>query len=139
MGSSFGYFVDDRENKRILDEAFRLLMPKGTLLLDLPDRSYVLERLQPFSCHKATDDIYVTRIRELGEDIIYSRETVQSKEKGCIRDQTYCIRLYSEMSIASLLKASGFSSIAFQRDFISRKGKGDYGGMTNRMVVQARK
>ena len=52
MASSFGYFVSENENIKILDEAFRLLMPKGTLLLDLPDRDYVLQSFKPFSCHK---------------------------------------------------------------------------------------
>ena len=37
MASSFGYFVDEGEDRKILEEIFRLLMPKGLLLLDLPN------------------------------------------------------------------------------------------------------
>jgi len=139
MASSFGYFVDEDENKKILNETFRLLIPKGTLLLDLPDRDYVLHNFTPFSCHKVNEDITVNRKRELGDDIIYSREVVLSLEKGCIRDRTYCTRLYSPGKISDLLYSAGFSSITCQKDFINRQTEEDYGCMTNRMVVTATK
>lgn len=81
MASSFAYFANEDENKKILNEAFRLLMPKGTLLLDLPDRDYVLQNFNPLSCHKVNEDITVSRERELRDDIIYSRETVTSEKR----------------------------------------------------------
>jgi len=137
MASSFGYFINEDENKKILDEAFRLLMPQGTLLLDLPDRDYVLQNFTTFSCHKVNEDITVNREKELGDDIIYSREVVMSLEKGYIRDRTYCTRLYSPENISYLLYSAGFSSITCQKDFMNRKAEGDYGCMTNRMVVTA--
>jgi len=139
MASSFGYFVNEDENKKILNEAFRLLMPKGTLLLDLPDRDYVLQNFNPFSCHKVNEDITVSRERELGDDIIYSRETVMSKKGGCIRNRTYCTRLYSPEKISDLMYSAGFSSIICKRNFMNREAEGDYGCMTNRMIVIAKR
>ncbi len=38
MASSFEYFADDEGNRKIISEAFRLLMAEGKLLLDLPNR-----------------------------------------------------------------------------------------------------
>ena len=139
MASSFGYFVNDNENIKILNEAFRLLMPKGTLLLDLPDRDYVLQNFKPFSCHKVNEDITVSREKELGNDIIYSREMVMSQKRGCIRDRTYCTHLYSPEKIANILHSVGFSSVTFNRDFMNREAQGDYGCMTNRMLVTAKR
>jgi len=139
MGSSFGYFIDEDENKKIIEEAFRLLAPGGTLLLDLPDRDYVLRNLKPFSYHEVNEDITVSRERELGEDIIYSRETVTSRRGGCLRDRTYCTRLYHPEKISGLMTAAGFSSVTCQRDFMSRGAEEDYGCLTNRMIVIARK
>jgi D-alanine-D-alanine ligase len=139
MASSFGYFVNEDENKRILNEAFRLLMSEGTLLLDLPNRDYVLQNFTPFSCHKVNEDITVSRERELGDDIIYSRETVTSEKRGCIRDRTYCTRLYSPGKISDLMYSVGFSSITCKKDFMSRQAEGDYGCMTNRMIVTAKR
>jgi GxxExxY protein len=85
------------------------------------------------------DDMTVRRERELGEDIIYSREIVISEKNGLIRDRTYCIRLYSPEKISELMHSTGFSSIAFKKDFMRRETKGDYGCMTNRMIVTAEK
>lgn len=139
MANSFGYFVNEDENRKILQEAFRLLMPEGTLLLDLPDKDHVLQNFKPFSCHKVNKDITVSRERELGNDIIYSREMVMSKKKGCIRNRTYCTRLYSPEKISDLLYSVGFSSVTCKKDFMNREAEGDYGCMTNRMVITAKR
>jgi D-alanine-D-alanine ligase len=139
MASSFGYFLDEEDNKRILVEAFRLLTLIGTLLLDLPDRDYVIHNFQPSSCHAVSDDITVSRERELGKDIIYSRERVLSKQRGCIKESSYCTRLYSPEKITELLGSTGFSTIITTRDFMNREEEGDFGCMTNRMIVTARK
>jgi D-alanine-D-alanine ligase len=139
MASSFGYFVDECENEKILLEANRLLMPEGTLLLDLPNKDYVLKNFNPESWHEADDDIVVCRQRRLEEDILYSREKVISKSRGGIRDETYCTRLYSEKKIVKMLVSCGFSSIDAQKDYMSHEKNGDYGCMTNRMIVIAHK
>ena len=139
MASSFGYFVNEDENKKILNEAFRLLIPKGTLLLDLPDRDYVLQNFTPFSCHNVNEDITVIREKELADNIIYSRERVLSKRKACIHDRIYCTRLYSPEIISALLQSVGFSAITCLRNFMNRSVEGDFGCMTNRMIVIADK
>ena len=137
MASSFGYFSDEAENTKILDEAFRLLRSGGTLLLDLPDRDYLLENFKSSSSHDANEDITVVREKELGDNIIYGRERVLSKRKGCIRDRNYCTRLYSPEIISALMHSVGFSAITCLRDFMNRAVEGDFGCMTNRMIVTA--
>jgi D-alanine-D-alanine ligase len=139
MASSFGYFPHENENKKILIEAFRLLKTGGTLLLDLPDKDYILQNFKPVSSHKINEDITVSRTRELGDDIIYSNEKVTSKKNGCLRDRTYCVRLYSREKISDLICSVGFTNVTCKKDFMSRKSQGDYGFMTNRMVVSGEK
>lgn len=140
MGSSFGYFVNEAENRGVLNEAYRMLRPDGAFLLDLPDRDYVLENFKTASRHKASEDIEVCRTRSLKDEVIYSRETVFSEKNGRIRDKTYCTRLYSPEAISDLIYSSGFSAASFSKDFMCRKSEGeDYGFMTNRMVVKAEK
>ena len=139
MASSFGYFVDQSENEKILREGFRLLMPEGFLLLDLPDKEYVLKNSAPQAWHEANEKIVICRQRTLDGDVIYSRELVISKEKGLIRDKTYCTRLYGREEIITLLMSAGFSSVNIQKDFVSHDKEGDYGCLTNRMIVIAEK
>lgn len=137
MGSSFGYFMDEDENIRILKEGFRLLMPGGSMLLDLPDREHVIKNFRTSSTHRVDGDVTVCRERELAEDIVLSSETVSSPSKGLIREIKYCTRLYSAVKIGGMLKDAGFGPVSFHKDFMLRKG--DFGTMTNRMVVTARK
>ena len=139
MASSFGYFSDEAENMKILNEAFRLLMPGGVFLLDLPDRDFVMKHFRPQSWHEAGDDIVVCRRRRLEDEVISSREMVISKRKGLIRDEGYITRLYKIEKITEMLKTSGFFIVKVLKDFVSHKKKGDYGCMTNRMIVISRK
>lgn len=139
MASSFGYFVDEGENEKILREAFRLLKPKGSLFLDLPHREYVLKNFRPQSWHEASDEIVVCRKKRLDEDIVCGREMVISKTRGMIRDSTYCTRLYSPEKITKMLTSAGFAFVTIHKDFVSHGEEGDYGLMTNRMIVIADK
>jgi D-alanine-D-alanine ligase len=139
MAGSFGYLIDENENRKILSQAFRLLMPGGLFLLDLPNRGYILNNFVPQSWHEANDDIVVCRQRNLDEDIIYCQELVISRTKGLIRDATYCAHLYSPEKITKMLKSAGFNSVTIQKDFVSHSKKMDYGLMTNRMIAVARK
>lgn len=139
MASSFGYFVDEDENVKVLCEAFRLLMPNGSLLLDLPNREYILRNFTSQSWHEANEEIVVCRQRRLDDDIIYGKEMVISKIKGLIRDKNYCTRIYSQEKIKTMLTSAGFSSLTIQKDFVSHEKEGDYGFMNNRMIVIANK
>lgn len=139
MASSFGYFVQDFENKKIIFEVYRLLRPGGIVLLDLPNRDFVLENFKEKSSHDIDDDLSVSRRRELKNDVIYSEESVYSKKDGCLSKKSYCMRLYSAETIEQLLDSEHFSQITVKKDFMSREGQGDFGSMTNRMIVTAHK
>jgi D-alanine-D-alanine ligase len=139
MAGSFGYFVDEGENLKILREAFRLLRSGGKLLLDLPNRDYILKHFAARSWHEADEDTVVCRQRKLQGEIIHSREMVISKHKGLIRDEGYCVRLYTRERITDMLASVGFVDIQVQMDFSPHGGNGDYGCMTNRMIVIAEK
>ena len=123
----------------MLLEAFRLLQPKGSLLLDLPNKRYIIENFNPLSWHEADENMVVCRRRHLDSDMVYTRELVVSKVGGLVRDAGYCTRLYSQEQIAELLQSAGFSSVQVQEDFVTHGEREDYGFMTNRMIVTAKK
>lgn len=139
MASSFGYFENDNENLKILSEAFRLLSPGGQLMLDIPDRDYVIDNFKPSSFHRVNEDISVERQRQIKGNVIYSKETVYSDKKGCIREINYCMRLYSMNVLKKLLLNTGFAKVYFKKDFMNRSDLGDFGCMTNRMIAIAEK
>lgn len=139
MGGSFGYFVEPVENEKILKEVFRILNSGGVLLLDLPDEVRVRKNFQPISQHQPDHTLNVVRNRELKEDIIYCQEIITCAQRGVLRENTYCIRLYRPDEIRRILEQVGFTHVSFQEDFMNRQQIGDYGTMTNRMVVRSRK
>lgn len=135
MASSLGYFADQSQDLKILREAFRLLMPRGLLFLDLPDRDHIVSHFTDQSWHEADADIVVCRHRRMDDDVINSREVVISKTKGLIRDATYCTRLYEPQNIRRMLRAVGFEPVTVQKGNASRENGVDYGLMTHRMTV----
>ena len=108
-------------------------------MLDLPNRDYILKGFRARTWHEADEDAVVCRQRKLQDDIIHSREMVISKRRGLIRDEGYCVRLYSRERITAMLTSAGFSDIQVQMDFSPHGKNGDYGCMTNRMIVIAEK
>jgi len=139
MGSSFGYFIREGENRKILTESFRLLMPQGFILLDLPDKNHVIDNFKSRTHHRVNNQLEVIRERKLEKDVIYCREKVMNASNNCIRDNVYCTRLYSQQHIQDILQDVGFRDVRFKIDFMRRDKLGDYGCMTNRMIVLARK
>jgi D-alanine-D-alanine ligase len=139
MANSFGYFVNAHDDSRFLLEAHRLLTPGGQLLLDLTCKDYITENFKPISWHEADGEIVICREREMEQDMVYSREIVLSKTDGLIRDETYCVRLYSRERITDLLTKLGFSFIKIENNYASHRTNGDYGHLNNRMIVTASK
>ncbi|MBN3039487.1 MAG: class I SAM-dependent methyltransferase [Candidatus Omnitrophica bacterium] len=139
MANSFGYFEDERDNRRILKEAYRLLDKGGKLLLDLTDPEYLRRNLKPVSWHEANDDVIVYRRRELRGDLIKAREIVISRSRGLIRDGLYCERLYDRGKIERILKDIGFRNLSIRRELKLHKRKKDYGMMTARVFTTAKK
>jgi D-alanine-D-alanine ligase len=139
MASSFGYFVVKAENEKILREAYRLLLPRGKLLLDLPDKAHVRDHFVPESWHEAGEDVVVCRRRTMTDEALLCREMVVSKTRGLMRDETYRINLYDAESIETMLKSAGFRRVVIEKGVPTHEKRLDYGCMTNRMVVIAQK
>ncbi|MBU1062439.1 MAG: class I SAM-dependent methyltransferase [Candidatus Omnitrophica bacterium] len=135
MANSFGYFLDQKENIRILKESYRLLEREGRLLLDLINPDCVKNNLEPISWHEANKDVVVCRQRELKRNIIKAREIVISKKKGLLRDGYYCEQIYNGNRITNILNNMGFKDLSIKKDISLHKHKKDYGFLTSRMIV----
>jgi len=139
MANSFGYFHDPSDDRRLLEEVHRLLVPGGRLLLDLVDSELVRREFKERTWHEIEEELVVCRMRELSEDVVTSREIVMSKKDGLVRDETYSVRLYSPQRISELLAGVGFAAVRTMRGFRPQDKAEDYGFLSNRLIVIAAK
>ncbi len=139
LGNSLGYAGDDRADRQVLGEAFRVLRPGGWVLLDLADGDSLRDSFNPEGWFEIGGDWVVCRRRHMEGDRVSVREVVLSKEKGLVRDRSYSIRFHDARSAAALLVDMGFADVQVVRDFVLREERGDYGFMRQRMLAVGQK
>lgn len=139
LGNSLGYIMEPDADLKILEESRRLLKPRGWLLLDVSNGEAARTKLAPQAWHEIDDDVVVCRQRELKIGRICAREMVLSKNKGLIRDKTYCIHLYDADELAALVNRAGFTDVNVHSDASAMNPTVDVGCMNHRLVAVARK
>jgi D-alanine-D-alanine ligase len=139
LGNSLGYLPRKEDDRRIVEEACRLLRPGGRLLVDVADGSEMRQRFNSNAWHAPDDDIIVCRQRELDADCIRAREVVLSRKRGLLGDRSYAIRIYLPQELAGMIAAAGFRGVRIHRELPRPKGGGDRGFMNHRVIVTARK
>jgi D-alanine-D-alanine ligase len=140
LGNSFGYFDSILEDRKILEEVFRVLTPKGNVFIDISDGDYIRKNFHPRSWEWLDKRYFVCRERALssGGDRLICREVIIHIDKGIIADQFYAERLYNKESLFELLTTSGFSSPTFHTTFSPvSSGTQDPGMMEQRILLSA--
>ena len=137
VGNSFGYFETIQDDIRVLKEIFRVLKPRGQLLIDVMNGEYLRGHFQPRSWEWIDKRHFVCRERSLSLDKqhLISREVVTHVERGVVVDQFYAERIYTEETIREILKTAGFSNIIFHGEISpdSRRNQ-DLGMMEKRII-----
>ena len=139
LGNSLGYITDPESDLLILKESRRLLKQGGWLLLDVTDGDAVRANLAHTAWHEIDEDVVVCRQREVQENRVCAREMVLSKDRGMVRDATYCIRLYDAQGLETLMVSAGFNEISVHTMSESKDPKADLGCMNNRLLAAARR
>ncbi len=140
MGNSFGYFDSSLQDRKILEEIFRVLKPGGKIFIDAVDGDYMKKNFQPRSWEWLDRKYFVCRERALSSDgeRLICREVINRIDRGIIADQFYAERLYNKESLFELLTASGFSSPTFHTTFSPvSAGTQDAGMMEQRILLSA--
>ena len=137
LGNSFGYFETVQDDRRILKEIFRVLMPWGKLLLDVADGEFLRKNFQKRSWEWIDKKLFVCRERSLSADRqrLISREVITDVAKGVIADQFYAERLYSKEDIFRALEKAGFVDIAINGEIITDSSRNQDLGMMERRII----
>ncbi len=140
LGNSFGYFESINDDFNVLREAYRVLKPWGSILIDLTDGEYLKHNFQPRSWEWIDKNLFVCRERSLSLDKqrLISREVINHVNKGVLVDQFYAERLYSKTKISEILEKAGFNDIKFHGSIKPESQRDqDLGMMERRILVSA--
>lgn len=111
--NSFGYFEQEHENFKVLENIYRALKNEGRLLLDIMNKSYIIKNLKG-ATERVVNGYQVKEERWLStqKDRVYKKVEIKaaSGEK-----QEYCesVKLYAQEEIKAILKEVGFLDFSF--------------------------
>ena len=116
--TSFGYFSNDRENKKVLSNFYQSLKEDGKIVMQVINRDCLLRKFTPNSWHDWKGH-YILSKRSYCPKTHYveTNETVINKKTGVFKTYFHRLRLYSKTEICTLLKNSGFKKIKVYGDF----------------------
>ncbi|WP_199616044.1 class I SAM-dependent methyltransferase [Paenibacillus alkalitolerans] len=77
--TSFGYFEEDRQNSKVLQELDRLLSPNGKFIIDFLNPDYVASHLVPYS-ERLADSLIIEEKRSIEGG--YVKKSITIKERG---------------------------------------------------------
>ncbi len=133
MFTAFGYF-DDEENKLVLENVYRALVPGGKFLMELVNRDWIIRNYREHDW-ECWDDTIILEERNFdpATSINYSR--VIFIKNGKKHHREIKLRVYSYHELKKLLREVGFKNIEGYDRWSENKITID----TSRMVIFANK
>lgn len=132
--TAFGYFEEEAQNQRVLEEVWRVLKAGGQFLLDVPNRDYYLLRMLSHSWRRHGEAVI---LEETTFDPTTCRFTTSFTwvEAGRAETLTHSVRHYTAPELAGMLRRAGMLPTALYGDFDGRPFDLD----SSRLIVVARK
>ncbi len=127
--TSFGYFLEEGENQRVLEEIRRVLHPRGKLLLDLVPLQAV-DSLVPAS-ERGVEGLVVHERRRFVEQTQRIEKEIRIEGPEGVREFLESVRVYSFSEISRMLARAGLSISEVRGDF----GGSPFGPESERMIV----
>ncbi len=123
--SSFGYFIDDKENFSLFSNVKSSLKKNGYFVFDFLNRYYVIKYLVPFTKTILPDTIILQK-RRIENNFVFKDIYIckRNKYKECIRkkpDFIERIKLYGFTEIRSELKKNNLEIIETFGDYYGNK------------------
>jgi ubiquinone/menaquinone biosynthesis C-methylase UbiE len=133
--TSFGYFADDADNKRVLSSIAKALKPGGNFLIDYMNPDYVVRNLVKRDEKEISKGIYVIQERWIDPSPRRINKKITMIRDG--KESTYgeSVRMYSHREMKDMLMMAGLRLMETYGDFASS----EYTQDSPRMVLIGKK
>ena len=135
MYTSFGYFEDPAEDRRVAENIFHSLRSGGALVMDLMGKERLARIFSPRSWNELPDGSLFLQERRICDDWSWIENRWILVRDGQQREFTLGHRLYDGVGLKKLLLDSGFDSVALCGDLDGAP----YDNYARRLIAVARK
>jgi SAM-dependent methyltransferase len=135
MFTSFGYFDDKSEDRRVLRNVFTSLKPGGAFLIDVIGKERLAQILQPTTSDILPDGTKLVQRHKIFDDWTRIRNEWILIRKGRARTFKFHHTVYSGQELKDLMVPVGFADVKLYGNL-----DGDeYGPNTHRLIAVGRK
>ncbi len=130
--TSFGYFDDDADNQRVVENAYRSLRPGGSLVVDVMGKEVLARIFSPSTVLDTARGMVVQRRRAVDDWSRMENQWTFVRE-GSVQTFEHVHWVYSGRELAQMLTRAGFSDVRLFGDFEGAS----YGSQATRLVAVA--
>lgn len=121
MFNSFGYYVDDDQQRELLIGVHKLLRPEGRFLMHIPSKEFILSNFNRESTYSINGiQVVLKRNFDYKTSRLITHAHVDQYE-GNPEDLVIDMRIYDDEEISDLLMHEGFEKIEIYGDFNGNK------------------
>jgi ubiquinone/menaquinone biosynthesis C-methylase UbiE len=106
--TSFGYFEEDEENEKMIDEVHRSLKPGGFFWLDFLNTHYIENNLLPENSSQISPSLRVVEKRKIKDRRIIKDIFFQDSQREVTGRHKESVRLFTRNELEIMMKKTGF-------------------------------
>jgi SAM-dependent methyltransferase len=109
--TSFGYFEDPDDDRRVVDNLFESLKPGGKLVVEMIGKEIIARIFEPRDWQRWDDGTIILEERKVTKDWSWMENTWTVIREDFRREFSISHRAYSAAELSSLLRESGFAHV----------------------------
>jgi SAM-dependent methyltransferase len=109
--TSFGYFADPEEDRRMMAHVRASLAPGGALVVDLLGKEVIARQFRPRDWYPLADGSLALEDRRVTQGWGWLENTWRIVRDGVVHEHRFGNRLYSGVELATLLRDVGFAAV----------------------------
>jgi len=135
MFTSFGYFDDQEDDLKVLENAYRSLKHEGAMIIDLLGKEPLARRYQATGSTERIDGSLLIERHEIREDWTRCRNEWILVKNGTAKTFNFQTRLYSGQEMKDIMRRAGFVEVKVFGDLDGN----EYGVNADRLIAVGRK